>query len=82
MVVRGGADLVTVLQPAPCSDLAAAIVEHAVDGMLVLDGDLTVRALNPVAERLLHWAAADVAGGLECRQLLACRRDSPWFLGD
>ena len=81
VVVRGGADLVTVLQPAPFGGLAAAIVEHAVDGMLVLDGDLTVRALNPAAERLLHWTAADVVGGVECRQILSCRRDSPWFLG-
>ena len=82
VVVRGGADLVTVLQPAPFGGLAAAIFEHAVDGMLVLDGDLTVCALNPAAERLLHWAAADVVGGVECRQILSCRRDSPWFLSD
>jgi DNA-binding winged helix-turn-helix (wHTH) protein len=74
--------VVAVLQSSSFAGVAAVIFEHAVDGMLVLDGGLTVRALNPAAERLLCWAAADVVGGLECRQLLSCRRDSPWFLGD
>lgn len=62
--------------------LAPGVVEYAVDGMVVLDADLAVRALNPAAARLLQWSAADLAGGVACRQVLACRRDSPWFLGD
>src|SRR2546423_14860526 len=77
VVVRGGADLVTVLQPAPFGGLAAAIFEHAVDGMLVLDGDLTGCALNPAAERVLPWAAADVGGGVGGRQILSCRPGWP-----
>lgn len=62
--------------------LGSTIFEHAVDGFVALDGELVVRALNPSAERLLQWSAADAVGSIACRQILACRRDSPWFLGD
>lgn len=69
-------------QPSPSSvaNATSAIFEHAVDGMIILDGNLVVRALNPAAEGLLQWSQTELVGGLECRQVLACRRDSPWFL--
>jgi DNA-binding response OmpR family regulator len=62
--------------------IASSIVEHAVDAMIVLDRALTVRALNPAAERLLLWSSTDLTRGFACRQVLACRRDSPWFLSE
>ncbi len=70
------------LAPPLSGGLAAAIFEHAVDGMVLLDRALAVRALNPAAERLLQWSAADLSSSVECRQVLACRRDSPWFLDE
>ena len=81
-VASGGPALALAVASFPAVNIASAIFEHAVDAMLVLDDELTVRLLNPSAEQLLRWHAADVVGKLECRQLLSCRRDSPWFLGE
>jgi two-component system, sensor histidine kinase and response regulator len=39
-----------------------AVVETAVDGMVMIEGDGRISAFNPAAERLLGWKAEEVLG--------------------
>lgn len=39
-----------------------AVLTHAIDGILTLDGDSRVETLNPAAERMFGWREADVRG--------------------
>src|SRR5262245_11344866 len=43
-------------------DIVSAIIESAVDGIVVIDSHGRIEALNPAAERLFGYAEADVLG--------------------
>lgn len=55
--------------------LSSLVFEYACDAMILLDSELTVRALNPAAQGMLGRQNEDVAGRLTCRTLLGCRPD-------
>ena len=39
-----------------------AVVETAIDGIIMIEGDGTIRSFNPAAERLLGWTAQEIIG--------------------
>ena len=41
--------------------------------MILLDSELTVRALNPAAQALLGWRPDQAAGRPDCHTVLGCR---------
>ncbi len=44
-------------------ETARGVLEQAVDAIVTIDGDGVVRSMNPAAERLFGWKAAEVVGG-------------------
>jgi DNA-binding winged helix-turn-helix (wHTH) protein len=57
--------------------LSSLVFEYACDAMVLLDSELTVRALNPAAQALLGWRSDEAVGRLDCRALLGCPVERP-----
>jgi len=53
--------------------LSSLVFEYVCDAMVMVDSELTVRAINPAAQLLLARRNEDVAGRLDCRTALGCR---------
>src|SRR5690242_17393529 len=47
-------------------------LEYLTEGVLVLDGDRNIRAVNSALERMLGWSAAELVG-LHCHNLFGCQ---------
>jgi len=62
--------------------LSSLVFEYGCDAMILLDSELTVRALNPAAQSLLGWRPDQAAGRLDCRTVLGCRAEPPRPAGD
>lgn len=57
------------MHSAVAAELALAVFEYTSDGILLIDKDRNVRAMNRAAERMLGQPAADVLGQLNCTEL-------------
>jgi two-component system sensor histidine kinase/response regulator len=44
-------------------ETARGVLEQAVDAIITIDGDGVLRSMNPAAERIFGWKAAEVVGG-------------------
>ena len=44
-------------------ETARGVLEQAVDAIVTIDGDGVLRSMNPAAERIFGWTAAEVVGG-------------------
>lgn len=53
--------------------MAQAVFQHVSDGIILIDGERRIRAMNPAARELLGDQAADMARDLCCATCLDCR---------
>lgn len=54
-----------------------AILDHSADGIMILNGDLSILHFNPAQERLTGWASADAVGAHHDTVIVWERLDSP-----
>ena len=69
----------TPMRPGASSTLviSSLVFEYGCDAMILLDSELTVRALNPAAQALLGWRSDAVVNRLDCRTVLGCPTEPP-----
>ncbi len=53
---------------------ALGFLEYLAEGVMILDSDRVIRAVNSALERMLGWSAAELYG-VSCQQIFGCHQE-------